>query len=148
MTTQENVKVNVKGGRYKSSKSINGNVYKVVETDVGFYDDRLILSKGSGLVKGKNKITTEIMYKNICSVTTKRKCSSVNIIISCAIAITALLTGIWLAFLLAVVPIFVGTTAVVAIQHSGGCYEVPTEFKSEAEELQTKINTAINQSKE
>lgn len=147
MTIKENVKVNVKGGRYKASKSINGNVYKVVETDVEFYDDRLTLSKGSGLVKGKNKTTTEIMYKNICSVTTKRTCSRVNIIISCVIAIAALLTGIWLAFLLATIPVFVGTTAVVAIQHSEGNYDVPTEFKSDAEELQAKINMAINQAK-
>ena len=147
MATQENTKVNVKGGRYKSSKSINGNVYKVIETDVEFYDNCLTLSKGSGLVKGKNKITTEILYKNICSVEIKRKCSVVNIIISCAIAIAALLTGIWFALILAVIPVFVGTTAVVAIHYTEGKYEVPTEFKSEAEELQTKINTAISQSK-
>ena len=147
MTTKENVKVNVKGGRYKASKSINGNVYKVIETDIEFYDDRITLSKGSGLIKGKNKITTEIMYKSISSVTTKRKCSSVNIIISCAIAIAGLLTGIWLAFLLAIIPVFVGTTAMVAIEYSEGIYDIPTEFKSDAEELQAKINMAINQSK-
>ena len=58
------------------------------------------------------------------------------------------MTQAWAALIIAAVVVFIGSTAVVTIQHSEGCYEIPTEFKSEAEELQTKINTAINQSKE
>ena len=49
--------------------------------------------------------------------------------------------------LAAAIVLFIGTTAVAAIEHSEGVYEVPTEFKAEAEELQEKINAAINAAK-
>ena len=57
------------------------------------------------------------------------------------------MTGLWIALIGAVVPIFVGTTSVVVIQHTEGNYDVPIEQKESAYELKTKILTAIEQSK-
>ena len=142
-----NKKVTVEGGRYISSKSINWNVYKIIQTDVEFYDNKIRLSKGQGFLKPKNITTTEILYNNIVSSIVKRKCSSTNIIISCTIVIAAVLSGIWLALICAAVPIVVGFTAVVEIQHSNGTYEIPTEFKEDADKLASKIYLAISQSK-
>lgn len=147
MATQENTKVNVKGGRYVGKKWFIKLAYKTIETDVEFFDDKLSISQGEGFATVKNKITTDIVYSNINFVEVKRKYSIPNVVLAVCAAAGALITQVWAALFIAAIVFFVGSTAVATVQHSGGCYEIPTEFKSEAEELQTKINTAISQSK-
>lgn len=147
MTTQENLKVNVKGGRYVGKKWFLKIAYKMFETDVDFFDDKITLSKGTGFAKVTNKVNTNIKYKDIISVTTKKKYSVPNIITGTLIALLCLLTGAWVGLLIAALIIWIGSTAVTEVQHINGVFEIPTEFKSEADELQTKIYTAINQSR-
>ena len=147
MATQENTKVNVKGGRYVGKKWFIKLAYKTIETDVEFFDNKISISQGQGFATVKNKFTTDIVYNNISFVEVKRKYSVPNIVFAICAAAGALITQVWAALLIAAVVFFVGSTAVVSVQYSGGCYEIPTEFKSDAEELQTKINTAISQSK-
>lgn len=147
MTTEQNVKVNVKGGRYVGKKWFIKFPYKVIETDVDFFDNKVSLSQGSGFVKASYKTPSDIVYTDIYSVLVKRKYSIPNIILAIFTVLGALITEVWFALVVAAVVVWIGSTAVAIIQHSGGNYEVPTEFKSEAEELQAKFNAAISQSK-
>ena len=147
MSTENNVEVNVKNGRYVGKKWFIKLAYKMIETDVEFLSDKLSLSQGSGFVKAKNKVTTEIKYENIKSVTAKRKISIPNALLAVAAVVAAFASGEYAVLLAAAIVLFIGTTAVAAIEHSEGVYEVPTEFKAEAEELQEKINAAINAAK-
>ena len=147
MTTEQNAKVNVKGGRYSGRKWFIKIAYKLIETDVEFYDNEVVLSQGTGFAIVKNKSATNIKYSDITSVETKKKYSIPNIVLATFAVLCALMTGIWEALILAVVVAWIGSTAVVSIQHSDGVFEIPTEFKSEANELKEKINTAITQSK-
>lgn len=148
MSTETNVNVNVKGGRYVGKNWFIKLAYKMIETDVDFFDDKVKFSQGTGFAKVTNKYTTDIEYKNIQSVTTKRKISTPNIVLAVLAAIGGVMTGAWFVLLVAAGVLFVGSTATTIIQHSAGIYEIPTEFLSEAEELQTKINTAINKAKQ
>ena len=147
MITQENSKVNVKGGRYVGYKWFTRIQYKKYETDVEFFDDRVDFSQGSGFVNVKNKTLTSIKYKDIQSVTVKRKYSVPNVILAVLAVFGVLMTGVWCALILAALVVWVGSTAVTTVEYSNETYNIPTEFKSEAEELQSKINTAISQSR-
>lgn len=147
MSTENNVEVNVKSGRYVGKKWFIKLAYKMIETDVEFLSDKVTLSQGSGFAKVKNKVTTEIKYENIQAVTTKRKISIPNAMLAAAAVVAAFASGEYAVLLAAAIVLFIGTTAVAAIEHSEGVYEVPTEFKAEAEELQEKINAAINAAK-
>ena len=110
-----------------------------------FFDTKIKLAQGTGFAKVSNKTNTEIDYKNITSVTVKRKYSIPNVILAICAVLGAFLTGVWAALIVAALVVWIGSTAVAEIQHSGNIYEIPTEFKSEADELQIKINTAISQ---
>ena len=141
----ENEKVNVKSGKYVGKKWFIKLPYKTIETDVDFFDKKMNLSQGAGFAKVSNKINTEIDYKNITSVTVKRKYSIPNVILAVCAAFGALISSAWAVLIVALAVIWVGSTMSVEIRHNDNIFEIPTEFKFEAEELQTKINTAISQ---
>lgn len=145
MITDENEKVNVKGGRYVGKKWFIKLPYKTIETDVNFFDTKMDIAQGSGFAKVSTKTNTEIDYKNITSVTTKRKYSIPNIILAICAVLGAFISSAWAVLIVALAVVWIGSTMSVEIQHSDNVFEIPTEFKFEAEELQTKINTAISQ---
>lgn len=139
-------KVTVKGGRYSGRKWFIKLPYKLYETDVNFSDVALTLAQGTGFIKVKYKTPTKIHYNEIYGVNTQKKFSIPNIIFSAILALLAISMEIPEALIISLISIFVGKTAIVSIRHSSGIYIVPTEFISEAVELQDKINTAIRQS--
>lgn len=138
-------KVNVKGGTYIGKKWFLKLPYKTYETDVEFTDKSVKLSQGTGFVSAGYKYDTEIEYKNIMHMSVKSKFSIPNIVAAVAIAILSIATEIFAGLIPVAVIIFIGKTATLSILHSCGEYIVPTEFKSEAEELQIKINQAKHQ---
>ncbi len=149
MATTQNQKVNVKGGHYVGKKWFIKIAYKTIETDVEFFDDNVTLSQGSGFARANYKTPTCISYSNISTVTTKRKISTPNIVFAIICAILAVASQIWAVLIVSAFSLFMGSTAMVTINLGmNNTYEIPTEFMSDAEELQTKINTAISQSKE
>lgn len=152
METKENKNVNVKGGRYVGKKWFLKIAYKTIETDVDFADDELVLSQGSGFAKAGKKSTTVINYSNITEVNSKSKMSTPNAIFAIICAILAVCTQVWAILAVSALMLFLGSTAVVAVENStkygNNIYEIPTEFRSDADELQEKILTAVNSVKE
>ena len=144
MAVVNNELKNTKNESYIGKKWFLKIAYKMIETDVSFLDDKITLSQGSGFAKVANKISTDIEYKNINSVIVKRKYSIPNVILASLAILAALITQVWAVLIVAALVFWIGSTAVTIIQHSDGAYEIPTEFKSEAEELQIKINAAIH----
>lgn len=142
----ENEKVLVKGGKYSGKSWCCGLNYKVTETEVDFSEEGVSFLQGSGFAKAKNKVRTNIRYQDITSVTSKRKYSVPNVIVGVAAAIGGLITGAYV-IISALFIIWLGRTAVVQISYGGQEYTVPTEFLKEAQELETKINTAIMQAR-
>lgn len=140
-------KVNVQKGRYTGRKWFTKIAYKTYETDVEFFDDKVRLLQGMGFVNTNAKISVEIFYSSIYGVETKNKFSIPNTIIAIIAALLAIAMQVWLAFIPAAILLFIGKTATVTINHSGGKYIVPTEFMSEAEDLRNRINLAISQSR-
>ena len=59
----------------------------------------------------------------------------------------AVVMQVWADLILSLIVFWIGKTATVTINHSGGKYLVPTEFISEAEDLRNRINMAISQSR-
>ena len=147
----ENNKLNVKGGRYAGKKWFLKIAYKIIETDVDFTDDKVVFSQGSGFATAKKKFATAIDYNAITDVSAKSKISIPNAVFAAICAILALLSQVWAILAISALVLFLGSTAVVSVEsktdYGNSIYEIPTEFRSEAEELQEKIMTAISQSK-
>lgn len=151
MNTESNTKVVVKGSKYTGKKWFLKIAYKTIETDVDFTDNNVIFSQGSGFASVKEKQTTPINYDEITNVSAKSKVSIPNAVFAVICAILAIATQIWALFAITALMLFSGSTAVVAVErltnYGNIIYEIPTEFRSDADELQEKIMTAISQSK-
>lgn len=142
----ENQKVQVKGGKYAGKSWCCALNYKITETEVDFGDSEISFLQGSGFAKAKNKMRTNVRYNDITSVSSGRKYSIPNVVIGIFFAILGLLTGSYV-IVSALLLIWLGRTAVVKIGYAGREYKVPTEFLKEAQELESKINTAIIQAR-
>lgn len=146
-------KVNVQGGRYVGKKWFLKLAYKTYTTDVEFFDERVVLSQGTGFASVGYQTPTAIDYASIYSVDAIKKFSVPNVIFAVIVAILGLImsqqsAGVMFgAFAVAAIVFFIGKTAVVSIKHSGGEYLVPTEFMSDAEQLRDRINMAKNQAR-
>lgn len=146
-------KVNVQGGRYVGKKWFIKLAYKTYTTDVEFFDERVVLSQGTGFASVGHQTPTAIDYASIYSVDAAKKFSIPNIIFAIVAAFMGLAmsqqsAGVMFgAFAVAAVVFFIGKTAMVTIKHSGGEYLVPTEFMSDAQQLRDKINMAKNQAR-
>lgn len=142
----ETKKVSVEGGKYIGKKWFIRLSYKVIETKIDFADERILLSQGSGFFKAKNYIDSEILYKDIATVSRFKKFSTPNVITSCICVILGIAMNVLPEVLIpAVLILVIGNTAAVKIAHSGGAYIIPVEVMSAAEEIETKINLALNQ---
>lgn len=141
----ENQKVQVKGGKY-SGGSYFIRRYKVTETEVDFKDEGVSLLQGSGFVKAKNSVRTNIRYNDITSVSSSRKYSVPNVVFAVICAILGLIMGVYVT-IFCLFMIWLGRTAVVKINYAGTEYTIPTEFINDAHDLETKINSAIAQSR-
>lgn len=138
--------VSVEGGKYIGKKWFIRLSYKVIETGIDFADDRILLSQGSGFFKAKNYVDSEILYKDIATVSRFKKFSIPNVITSCLCVILGIAMDALPEVLIpAVLILLIGKTAVVKIAYAGGAYIIPVEAMSAAEEIETKINLALNQ---
>lgn len=145
MNTEE--KTIIEGVRYSGKKWFLKFAYQVTETDVAFTDTGLTLNQGSAFAVVKNKTKSEIDYNKITSVTSSTKFSTPNIVTAALIAVLAVASGVLAILAISALFIFLGKTAIVTINYSGGAYEIPVEFKSDADELVSKIETAKTKSK-
>lgn len=147
--SESNKKLTVSDGCFIGKKWFLKIPYKTIETDVKFNDDAIYFFQGSGFASCKNnKTKTVIRYDEISIVTASTKISAPNITFAVICGLLALFTQIWAILVIAVVVLFLGTTAVTVVSLENGLsFEVPTEFKSEAEELQLRITTAVKQAK-
>lgn len=142
----ENTKVQVKGGKYFGKSWFCAYNYKLTETAIDFTDDEISLLQGSGRIKPKNKVKTDIKYNTITSVASKRKYSVPNVAVAVIGAIMGLMTEAYILIPILLL-IWLGRTAQVKINYAGQEYVIPTEFLKDAQELESKINTAILQSR-
>lgn len=146
-------KVNVQGGRYVGKKWFLKFAYKAYTTDVEFFDERVVLSQGTGFASVGYQTPTAIDYASIYSVDAAKKFSIPNVIFAIIVAVLGVAMSqkssgvLFGAFAVAAVVFFIGKTAMVTIKHSGGEYLVPTEFMSDAQQLRDKINMAKNQAR-
>ena len=131
--------------------------YKVIETDATFFENAVEFRQGSGfaLVNDGKKVSTKISYASIQDVNCQTKFSTPNVVAAIAIGILAIITGIIglapiagvLGVMVVAIPImlFLGRTAVASVQFvqngASASYEIPFEFKAEAESLAEKINS-------
>lgn len=143
----ENQKVQVKGGKYIGRKWFLRLAYKTIETEVDFVDAGVSMLQGSGFVSIKNKVRTNIRYQDITSVSTQRKYSLPNVILAIICALLTIILVQPAGIIPMLVVLFMGRTAQVKINNAGHEYIVPTEFMSEAQDLETKLNTAILQAR-
>ena len=138
-------KVNIKGGKYIGKKWFLKIPYKVYETDVDFSDKFVTFCQWT---KASNKTDVQIDYSSIQSVDVSTKYSIPNVIFACIVVLLTIIMKTWIALIIVPVVLFIGRTAVASVKYGSSIYTVPTEFKSEAEELRNKINAAISQSRE
>ena len=150
MAEEKSGKVTVQEGCYIGKKWFLKIPYKVIETDVKFCDDTIHFHQGSGFASGKNNKSQKVIrYSEISHVTANSKISTPNTIFAAICGILTLVTQMWALLVVVAIVLFMGTTAVVTISLINGLsFEIPTEFKSEADELKVKIDTAIKQAKE
>lgn len=142
---KENAKVSVKGGRYSGKKWFLKFPYKTIETDIDFFDEKVIFEQGSGFATVSCKYKTEIKYDEIYSVKVANKFSIPNTFCAVLFALFGFITEVYAVLIICLLLLWLGKTAVAKVTYSGGTYEIPTEFKSDAEEIKDKINVAINQ---
>lgn len=138
-------KINIATSTYIGHKWFLKIPYKTYETDVRFSDKSVCFYQDVGSFGAAHKIPTDIEYKRISYVESKVEFSIPNIVFSVIVALAALVTQIWAALIIIPVVLFIGRTAVTKVIYSGGVYLVPTEFKSEADELKSKIDSAMSQ---
>ena len=131
--------------------------YKVIKTTATFFDDEVELKQGSGfaLVNDSNMYSTKIKYSSIEAVGTETKYSTPNIVAAVGIAIIAILAGIagiaslggMIGVAVIVIPLmlFMGRTAQTNVQYNENgqsyLYEIPFEFKSDADSVAEVINS-------
>ncbi len=131
--------------------------YKVTKTTATFFDDEVELKQGSGfaLVNENSMYSTKIKYSSIEAVSSETKYSTPNVVAAIGIAIIAILAGLagiapiggMLGVAVVVIPLmlFMGRTAQTNVQYNENgqsyLYEIPAEFKSDAEAMADKINS-------
>ena len=140
-------KVNVQKGRYTGRKWFIKLAYKKYETDVEFCDKHIMFLQGTGFAQVGYKTPMQINYNSIYGVEVQKKFSIPNVVFAVIVAIMAVVMQVWADLILSLIVFWIGNTATVTINHSGGKYLVPTEFISEAEDLRNRINMAISQSR-
>lgn len=140
-------KVNVQKGHYTGRKWFIKLAYKKYETDVEFCDKHIMFLQGTGFAQVGYKTPMQINYNSIYGVEVQKKFSIPNVVFAVIVAIMAVVMQVWAALILSLIVFWIGKTATVTINHSGGKYLVPTEFISEAEDLRNRINMAISQSR-
>ena len=121
--------------------------YQVTETDVVFTEKGLNLKQGSAFAIVKDKVSKEINYDEITSVTVTKKYSTPNIVAAILIALIAIFSGVYVILAVSALFVFLGTTALVTINHGSGAYEIPVEFMDDAESLASQIETAKSERK-
>lgn len=139
--------VTVRGGQYTGNKWFIKFPYKTYETDVTFSDEYITFVQGSGFWNIHNKFKTELPYSSIIEVKTYKKHSIPNVILAVCAVILAIMMQKWVNLFIAAFAIWIGKTAVVAVNSANGNYIIPTEFISDAEELKNKINMAVSQAR-
>lgn len=144
---EKSQKMQVKGGKYIGKKWFLKLPYKTIETEIDFEDEEVSILQGAGFTTANNKIRTNIRYKDITSVTSKRKFSLPNMIFAIIWGLLAIIMEVPELLIVAAIALFIGKTAQVKIDYAGQEYIVPTEFMSDAQDLETRINTAIVQAR-
>ncbi len=115
--------------------------YKVIETDIEIYKDKLALFQGSGFSKVKAKEQQEIMFRDIDSIKVSRRVCLPNLIFAGIALILTLISGVWAGLLAVAAVLIVGSAATVTIFSKNlPPYRIPTEFKSEANELKDALD--------
>lgn len=143
MEGSENNKSALKGS-YLGRKWFIKVPYKTTETHMYFSETGVELHQGSGFASAKYFNKTVIPFSDISHVDVKRKCSTINVILAATAVILSFALEKYVGLLAAAVCAFVGSTAVATIHYKNGTdYQIPTEWKSEAEDAKTKIDTAL-----
>lgn len=134
---------------YSMWKKFFSLIYRTIKTDLSFKDDKIVITKGTGFSKPKKFAKTEIMYEDISSVRVRRKVDTTNLLLAVFGFIGALITQAWAALIVVALVIWWGLTAVATISYNNDMceYDIPTEFKSDAEDAKEKIETALKQYK-